>query len=204
TPQVELIFGKRDTYRDQKIVYVKRKSGGETTVVTVPEVVLEKVTAGPLGYLDKKLPGFTTEFPAEKNVTKVTIDRGGKPYEVKKEEKDKKVTWTIEKPTDLAGRLADPHVLDNSILGKLNTLTATRFVASKATDAELRGYGLEPPSMKIVITQTKDGKASDTTYLFGKDTEDKTGIYCKQGDRDLVFVVHKLNLQTALEGELVD
>src|SRR5262249_14958458 len=62
TPQVELTFGKRESYRDQKIVYVKRKSGGETTVVTVPEVVLEKVTAGPLGYLDKKLPGFTTEF----------------------------------------------------------------------------------------------------------------------------------------------
>src|SRR5439155_11866342 len=84
-PAVKLTFGKRD--RDKNLVYVRRESGEDKSVVTVSDGVLDKVTAGPLTYLDRKLPSFASgPFNPAQDVTKLTLVRGGQTWELAKEE----------------------------------------------------------------------------------------------------------------------
>ena len=85
----------------------------------------------------------------------------------------------------------------------MHSLQAEKLVAEKPAADDLERYGLSTPQDKATVTVTKDKKSDDHTYLFGKETEDKTGVYAKQGDRDLVFVVRKSTLE-ALHGDLLD
>src|SRR5207248_4445302 len=114
-PAVRLTFGKRD--RDQGIVYVKRESGDElktVTLLTVPDTIYDRVTAGPLAYLDRKLPSWTG------TPTKVSLMRGGQLFQLEKGDKD---YWTIKEPKELAGRRASEQSI-HSILFTLQTLQA--------------------------------------------------------------------------------
>jgi hypothetical protein len=185
-PTVRLLFGKREN----GVVYVRRKSADDNTVVTVPDTLLDKVNLGPMTYADRTLPSFTEE------VTKVLIDRGGVVTELEKE-KDKPA-WTFKQPMDYAGRPAQSFAVEGIING-LRQLRAEKLIAEKASPELQEQYGLKTPSVKVTLVATKDNKPEEHVYLFGKDTDE--GTYAKLGDRDLIFQVNKTVL-SRLSGEL--
>jgi hypothetical protein len=193
-PTVRLVFGKKD----KDVVYVRREAGGETARLAVPAALLDKVSEGKLAYLERKLPSFTTA-----DVTKIVLNRGTDTYEIEKPKDDKANTWKVKQPKDLAGRNADSAKVDR-LLGDLRDLQAEKLVAEKATDSEMERYGLKNPVVKATLTERKsDKETKDQVYLFGKETDDKSGIYAKQGGRDTVFVVRKGTLE-ALQADLQD
>jgi Domain of unknown function (DUF4340) len=169
------------------------------TRVAVPASVVEKAAEGRLAYLVKKLP----EFGSVTDVSKLVLTRGKESYEIEKLKPDKEAeSWKLKLPKELAGRTADPSKISN-LLFELHSLQAEKLVAEKPAAGDLERYGLSTPQDKVTVTVTKDKKSDDHTYLFGKETDDKTGVYAKQGDRDLVFVVRKSTLE-ALHGDLLD
>ncbi|HZT36107.1 MAG TPA: DUF4340 domain-containing protein, partial [Nitrososphaera sp.] len=193
-PTVRLVFGKKD----KDVVYVRREVGNETTRLAVPATLLDKVSEGKLAYLERKLPSFTTAL-----VTRVLLQRGNDVYEIEKPKDDKALTWKVKQPKDLAGRNADNAKVDH-LLNELRDLQAEKLVAEKATDNEMERYGLKTPAVKATVSERQSEKETkDEVYLFGKETDDKAGVYAKQGDRDLVFVVRK-NVLDALKADLQD
>jgi hypothetical protein len=187
-PTVTLLFGKREN----GVVYVRRKTADDNTVVTVPDTLFDKVNLGPLTYADRTLPTFTDE------VTKVLIDRGGAVTELEKE-KDKPA-WTFKQPMDYAGRTAQPFAVEG-IVNQLQHLRAEKLIAEKVSPELLDQYGLKTPSVKVTLVAMKGDKPEEHVYLFGKDVED--GVYAKLGDRDLIFQVKK-SVLTQLSNELRD
>jgi hypothetical protein len=99
TPTVKVSFGKHD--RDKGLVWVRRESTGDkpedksTVVAAVPDSLLDKVTQGPLAYLDKTLPTFLGE------ATKLTLERNGQTYVIEKGKE--KSSWQIQEPKEWAG-----------------------------------------------------------------------------------------------------
>jgi hypothetical protein len=195
-PTVRFYFGRKD----KDLVYVKREAGGETQRVAVPAGLFDKASAGQLAYLSRKLPASGSVA----DVSKVLLTRGSQMYELEKVSPDKgPTTWKFKQPKELAGRNADPGKIDR-LVGDLHSLQAERYVAEKPTANDVERYGLANPAYKVVLTVTKaDKKTEDHVYEIGKETDDKTGIYARQGGRDLVFVVRK-NVADDLQGELRD
>jgi hypothetical protein len=76
------------------------------------------------------------------------------------------------------------------LLGDLANLRTERLWAEKATDKELERFGLKTPRLTTTVSLS-DEKVKERSYLFGTETDDKTQVYAKQGDRDLVFGVPK-------------
>src|SRR5262249_44721123 len=114
-PTVKLTFGKRDRLKGKDIVYVRRETGDEKTLVAAPASVLDKVLQKPLAYLDRTLPSF----PPDADVTKLVIERDGQTFEIEKQVKESKETkdqngkdpnalatpnWKLKKPAELADR----------------------------------------------------------------------------------------------------
>jgi hypothetical protein len=194
-PTVKLIFGKRD----KDLLYVRRVVGSAKTDLAVPESLLAKVTRGRLDYLDPTLPSFTTD-----KAIKLTFTRGGETFVVEKQQKDDKspATWVIQQPSQLAGRNADAAKVDR-LVNDLARVRADRLWAEKATDKELERFGLKPPRVPATIT-LKDDKDKERVYLFGAETDDKQQVYTKQGERDLVFSVHKSILDDLQQTDLSD
>jgi hypothetical protein len=195
-PTIKLTFGKRD----KDLVYVRRETRGETMRLAVPATLLDKATEGKLAYLERKLPSFG--FGAD--LTKVVLNRGGDTYEIEKVKDEKTpASWKLKQPKELAGQTAETGKVER-LIGDLRDLKPEKLIAEKATESELDKYGLKSPAVKATLTEEKaDKKTEDHTYLFGKETDDKSGIYAKQGERDLVFVVRK-NLLDALQGDFRD
>jgi hypothetical protein len=199
-PNVKLTFGRHD--RDKGLVYVRREGTGEdatAVVAAVPDALLDKVTQGPLVYLDKTLPSFTGE-PA-----KVTLERNGQTYELEKE-KDKK-EWKLTQPKDWAGRAANQVTVEN-LVGLLRFVRAEKLVTEKATAEQEQQYGLKSPRLKLTVTVPgADNKPEDHTYLFGDDVKDAkgnvTGVYAREAKHDLVFTVPR-HVVEVLQGELRD
>ncbi len=200
-PAFTLSFG----YRKENSVAVERKRGDEKTgtVMLVPARLLDQVREGPLHYLDKQLPTFNaTPFDATPNVTKLTLTRDGTTYEISREDKAGS-PWKIDKPADFAGRIADRGAVEQ-ILRELNSLRAVKIVEDKIpADAKLAEYGLKEPRFKAVVTMTKDGKPATFTYEFGKEADDKSGIFLRTSLQDTVSVVSN-TLATTLQRELQD
>src|SRR5439155_6767264 len=121
-PTYRLTFGKED--RDKSVVYVKRETDKDSTVVTVPTTVLDRVKQGPLAYMDRSLPAFDGE------VTKVVLNRGAETVELVREKKDDKTTWKIVQPKDLEGRPANGFTVDG-IVADLKNLRADKLVEEK-------------------------------------------------------------------------
>jgi uncharacterized ParB-like nuclease family protein len=193
-PTAKLIFGKRD----KDLLYVRREMGGTKADFAVPESLLPKLTRGRLDYLDQVLPSFTQD-----QVTKLTFIRGGETWAVEKETKDKAPpTWVIHQPANLAGRPAEPFKV-MALLGDLSQLRAERLWAEKATDKELERFGLKAPRLTATVTLA-DAKDKERSYLFGAETDDKTRVYAKQGDRDLVFSVPKSVVDAFQQADVVD
>jgi Domain of unknown function (DUF4340) len=190
-PTVRLSFGNVDS----NLVAVKRESGGETSLMKVPVSILDNVKNGPLFYADRTLPKFNAADPLE-DVTKLVIVRNGGTTELTKDAKaaSPAVAWKIDKPAALAGRTADANAVD-TIIRVLDSLRAVKLVTETAEPEVVdREFGLKTPSMKATVTVTKDGKATDYEYEFGKDA-DATKTYARQGQRPkLVFEVDKGDL----------
>src|SRR5262249_13125079 len=141
-PTYRLTFGRED--RDKGLVYVRRESGDDSTVVTVPNTVLDRVKQGPLAYLDRSLPSFDGE------VTKVVLVRGSETVEIVREKKDEKTTWTIKQPKDLEGRPANTFVVEGMI-EDLKRLRAERLVEEKSTPELEKKFGLDAPKLKATL-----------------------------------------------------
>ncbi len=201
-PSVKLTFGKRD--RDKGLVYVRRESGEDKTIVTVSDTVLDKVTAGPLTYLDRQLPTFAAGIDRIGDVTKLTLTRNGQTWELKKDKVGDKTEWHIAQPQNLAGRKANEFTI-SSVLHDLSSLRAEKYVAEKPGEKELDElYALKTPATKAVVTVTKGDKPEDWVYSFGKQSDTKMGVYSKENKSDLVFLVPTLAVEHLVKVEFRD
>ncbi len=200
-PAYTLSFG----FRKENAVAVERKRGDDknSVLVMVPAKLLDQVREGPLAYLDKELPPFgNSRFDAVTGVTKLALTRDGTTYEISRENKPD-APWKIDKPSDFAGRTADRAAVEN-MLRDLNNLRAVKIVEDKIpADAKLAEWGLKEPRIKAVVTVTKDGKPKTFTYDFGKEADDKSGVYLRTGQQDTIVVVAN-NVVTTLQRELQD
>lgn len=184
---------------------VERKRGDEkaTTVVLVPLKLRDQVFEGPLAYFDKQLPPFNANrFDAVQNVTKLTLTRDGTTYEISRENKPD-APWKIDKPEGFAGRSADRTTIQN-ILNSLNNLRALRIESDKLPGpAKLAEWGLDKPQLKAIVTLTQDNKPKTFDFDFGKETNDKNGIYLRTSLQDMI-VVAATHVASGLKGELQD
>jgi hypothetical protein len=190
-PSVKLTFGKRD--RDKNLVYVRRESGEDKSIVTVSDSVLDKVTAGPLTYFDRKLASFSDAFGTMSNVTKLKLVRGGQTWELTKEKAGDKEVWKVVQPQALAGRSASDASV-NDVLRTLAGLRAEKMVAEKPNEGDLdQLYGLKKPETTATVTvkEEKGDKTEDWVYTFGKQSDTKMGVYAELNKTDLVFLVPK-------------
>jgi hypothetical protein len=201
-PTVKLTFGKRD--RDKGIVYVQREAGEDKTIVTVADSVLDKVTAGPMTYVDRQLPSFAQGFDFAKDVTKLALERGGQTWELAKETAGDKTKWKIVQPQSMAGRGSNEANV-NQVLTTLAHLRAEKIVAEKAKEDELGPlYGLKPPVLKATVAVTRDGKPEEWTYTFGKQSDTKMGVYAQLSRSDFVFLVPKATVDQLASIDLRD
>jgi hypothetical protein len=188
-PTVKLTFGKEE----KDAVYVRREVGSDKTLVMVPKTVMAKVNQGPLAYLDRNLPSFSETA----EVTSLVLQRGGETFEVDKESG----VWKIKEPKEFAGRSADAAKVE-AVIRELRGLRAETLVAEGMVDLEK--YGLKAPQVKATIKiKGKDDKPEEWVYTFGKETDDKTGVYAKQDRRDLVFAVRP-DVLTTVRSDLLD
>src|SRR5205085_1394634 len=132
---------------------------------------------------------------------KIVLQRDGQIHEA---DKESAAGWKLKQPKELDGRNANVAVVDG-ILRELRGLTADKLVVEKPSDADLDKYGLKTPVVRATVTLRKDDKKTteDWVYSFGKETDDKTGLYAKVSKSDLVFTVRPSVLAT-LRGELQD
>jgi hypothetical protein len=192
-PTYRLTFGKED--RDKSVVYVKRETDKDSTVVMVPTTVLDRVKQGPLAYMDKTLPTF------DGDPTKLVLNRGAETVELVREKKDDKTTWKIVQPKDLEGRAANTFVVDG-IIADLKNLRADKLIEEKADAATEKKYGLDAPKLKATLTVEKDGNKEDRVYSFGADAGTDS-VYGKQSGSPLLYAVQKFVLN-AMQGEYRD
>lgn len=197
-PTARLIVGRRD----KDLLYVRRilkdKDGKETTAdFALSETLRDKLTRGRLEFVDPTLPSF---IPAD--VIRLTFRRGVDEYEIERQS-GKQPEWIIRKPADRADRGADPVKVE-SLLGELARLTPTRLWSERPGDRELERYGLKTPKFQATVTTREGDKTRERFYFFGSETDDKTGVYARQGDRDLVFVVGRNAVPSLESGELQD
>src|SRR5262249_9423904 len=148
-PTVKLTFGSKDN----GVLYVRRESGGEKAILGVPDKLLGLVDQPPLAFLDRTLPSFSENA----EVSKITLVRDGKTYEVVKEQEKSGAVWKLKQPADIAGRIADSTRVDG-ILGDLRGLRTTKLVAEKPAESDLKKWGLEPPQLKATVTVLGDDK----------------------------------------------
>ncbi len=201
-PSYRISFGKHFTEGGRELVVIKRetkrKDGDKTTydvaLGKVSVLLFDKARKGPLAYMSRELPGYNPTGPADKDVTKIAIQRGGQVTEVARAKEGE--PWKIVKPDNLDGRLADP-IKVRSLLGMLNGLPANELVAEKPDKKDLEQvYGLEPAATRIEITVT--GTDKPFVVAFGKpgpkDGPNET-LYAKLSWNDTVFTFAKLYVE---------
>ncbi len=194
-PTVKLIFGKRD----KDLVFVKREEGSTVSKLAVSASILDKVSEGKLAYFDRRLPA--KPFPSD--AVKVVLTRDGVSYEMARTRANKEMTpWKLTAPKDLAGRTVETAKLQR-ILAIFGHLVANKLVADKLTANDLERFGLKNPATKLAITTEQDKKTEEAVYLLGKETDDKSGVYAKIADRDLVFILPTSTVDS-LKGDLQD
>jgi Domain of unknown function (DUF4340) len=194
-PTVKLLFGKRD----KDLLYVRRITGGTKTDLAVPESLLAKVTRGRIDYVDPTLSSFVRD-----QAEKLSFNRGAEMFALERVVKEgaKGPTWEVKQPEAYAGRTADEGKVEQ-IIGELSGLRAERLWAEHPTDKELERAGLKPPKIQATVG-LKVEKDTPRVFQFGAETDDKLGVYAKQGERDLVFVARKSVVDALEKGDLLD
>jgi hypothetical protein len=206
-PTVRLTIGKQ--LKDRGLVYVLREAADEKQPALLlvkdkegaKEGLVDRVTPGPLAYLDRKLPAIP--MGADTQAKQVTLTRGGETFQLKSEKSGEVEHWKFEAPKELAGRSSDAYAVRDILFG-LQRLQPLRVAAENPNDKQLEGFGLKPPQTEVtVVTTNKDNKEDKHTYSFGKETPDKTGIFARASGSDLVYVVPS-SVLTPLQAELQD
>lgn len=197
-PSAKLVFGRRD----KDLLYVRRitkgTDGKETKAdFAVSETIWPKITAGRLEYIDPTIPSFLAS-----NATKLAFNRGNDQYVLEKQT-DKQPTWVIRLPADRAERPADADRVAQ-ILSELSGLSAVKLWSEKPNERELERYGLHNPRLRATVTVKDGDKSHDMTYSFGSETDDKTGMYARISDRNVVFVVSKVAVPNLESGAIQD
>jgi hypothetical protein len=191
-----LVYVQRELAADKEptLLLVKDKEG-------LKDGLADHVTPGPLAYLDRKIPTFTT---AEGMTFKqLDLVRGTETYQLKSEKTGVLETWKFALPKDMDQRVADGFAVRDILFG-LARLSALRVAAEKPGDKELEGFGLKPPQVQAAVTLTmRDDKEEKHTFSFGKETPDKSGLFAKSDHSDMVYVVPAAIL-TPLQAELQD
>lgn len=207
-PTVRLTIGKQE--KDRGLVYVLRELAADKTPMLLlvkdkeagKEGLVDRVTPGPLAYLDRKFPTFTPGEGVE--FKELSLTRGGETFLVKHEKTGDKESWKFEAPKDSAGRLADRHAVEDLIFFGLQRILPLRVAAEKPNDKQLEGFGLKPPQYEATLTLTdKDKKEEKYAYQFGKETPDKSGIFARSSRSDLVYVIPSV-VVNSLQAELQD
>jgi hypothetical protein len=197
-PTVKIVFGKRD--RDKGLVYVRRETSDGSSVVAISDAWVDKVGVGPLAFLDRKIPSFGEDMPGlppgfgdpAKGVKELVLTRGGSATRLEQVKKEGAAAeWKFQEPESLKDRPASASGV-TGILTALKGLSALKLVVEKPTDADLELYGLKTPQVEAkVVVEGKDNKTDEFVYKFGKETEDKTGVFAMTNKRDIVFVTDK-------------
>jgi hypothetical protein len=207
TPTVRLTIGKQE--KDRGLVYVLREVSGEKepTLLLVKdkeagkEGLVDRVTPGPLAYLDRKVPVWSTAEGT--HIKELTLTRNGEKIALKSEKSGEVNVWKFETPKDLQGRQADTYAV-NDILFAVQRLSPLRVAAEKSSDKQLESFGLKPAQFEVAVTiAPKDGKEEKYVYSFGKETPDKSGVFAKSDRGDFVYVVPPAIL-TTVQAELQD
>ncbi|HZU37866.1 MAG TPA: DUF4340 domain-containing protein, partial [Gemmataceae bacterium] len=176
------------------VVYVRAKSGKDTTLATVGEDLYDKVEQGRLAYLDRTLP----TLPVDADAIKLTLVRDGKTFELTKD--DKANTWSLKQPGQAKPVPADTQNVNN-IVRELRELRALKLVNEKPSQSALAQYGLGSKTKATLVVRKADKKTEQRVYQFG--TEVKDGLYAQESGSDLVFVTEPIVLKT-LQSELRD
>ena len=200
-PTIKLTFGKRNS--EKGTVVVKRETTDGTTLLTVPDSLLDLARAEAVAYLDRDLPSFVDGLDQTQDVARLVLKRPGETWEVEKETKDGKTSWKLKQPKELTGQLADAKTVE-IILARLKQLHAEKWLKEKPSESDLAQYGLASPPIEATVVVTKDGKPQEHVYRFGKETEDKKSIHARLGGREAVFLVRSEELLLALQDELRD
>ena len=175
-------------------VVVKCEAEGEKpALLRVPVVVYERVTEGPLAYMDKTLPQFN---PAGSE--RAIRPRRSRNWSTSRAGRQRKSPGRSRR---LRGRSSSPPtwrpdadpLTVSRLLHTLNNLRAVKLVTEQASKEDLdRKYGLATPAARAVVTVTKDGKPTPYEFDFGK--KDGTSLYAKQSQRGTIFTVDESTL----------
>jgi hypothetical protein len=177
------------------LVYVKRKmADGSESRMEVALAVLAKVQQDPLIYLDKALETFSTA-----DAVKLELKRGPEEFLA---EKDDKKDWQLKKPDKTPN---DRHKADlEGVLSLLDTLKGLHVKkwVKKVTPAELKAYGLEPPTILATVTLKDKDKTTTRTYQFGSTTPE--GVHGLEKGNELLFLIDAKDAKVLQEKELRD
>ncbi len=110
-------------------------------------------------------------------VTRVRVERGKEALLLQKPEDGWKIQEPFEAPAD------GPAV--NDLLSAAGGMKAASFAAEKASETDLRRFGLSPPEGRLTILQ--EGWDAEKSILVGRETAG--GRYVKASGRDAVMVV---------------
>jgi hypothetical protein len=130
--------------------------GTEVAVVSAP--LGEAANKDLLSLRDKTLLAFDPF-----KVKGLTLVRGKETITMEKPAEGWKIAQPFDAPAD------GPAISD--LLSALERIRATAFVKEKATDADLKALGFEPPAVKVTLLQ--DGWDTTKTIEFGSETDGK-------------------------------
>ncbi len=171
---------------------VRARRGEEGAVFEVKRAILEKIAAPAIRYRDRRVLEFDTG-----KIAKLAITVGGKTDAAVREDGK----WMLVGDGEVDELRADRIKWD------ISELEAEEFVG-KATDAELKKYGLEPAAIRVEVTlePEKEGEAGRTHVLIvGKPSdpeakEDVKKFYARLGDDRTVFLLSANDLKDVRMG----
>jgi hypothetical protein len=150
-------------------VFAKRND--EKRVFLIPAYEETALNRSTFDFRDKSLLKFERD-----KVDVVEVTFGGKTTQLAKEGPD----WSITRPMEAK---ADPAAVD-ALIGRLGAAQMKSIVASDASAAELKKYGLDTPALAVTL----NAGSSRATLMIGGKTADNT-FYARDASKPLVATV---------------
>jgi hypothetical protein len=148
---------------------------GVARIDAVADDLLKLVDRPILAYRSRRI----VDVPISK-VAKIAVERAADPFTLS--QTDGK--WSLSQPV---AAIADGG-MTNSLVADLANLDAADFVNFSPSADDLKKYGLDAPSLKVIITSS-DG--AERTVLFGNAREGKPEVYAKLSDQPEVFALRQ-------------